>query len=185
MTANSQEAAKPVAKPSMSTVVPIVIIVVSVVGAMYFSGVFDGSFVLGPARDIVGTWKTSFATKFNIEIEGEYVGYEYRMQTWKITATDNENIINIEVTYTYSNRSLIAYSGYTPDVSPVSYQGIISGTILTIKAPTDQFMTDYYGSIGEFSFTTSLMEGTWHDHWEMVYEQNVYTATNGLKLIKQ
>jgi hypothetical protein len=106
-------------------------------------------------------------------------------RNWKIISTDNENIVNIEVSYTYSNRSLVAYSGYTPDVSPVSYQGIISGTRLTIKAPSDQFMTDYYGSIGEFSFTTNLMDGTWHDHWEMVYEQNVYTATNGLKLTKQ
>jgi hypothetical protein len=185
MTATSQEAVKAAVKPKMGPIVPIVIIIISIFGAMYFSGVFDGLFVLGPARDLVGTWKTSFATKFNIEIDGGYVGYEYRMQTWKITATDNENIVDIEVTYTYSNRSLISYSGYTPDVSPVSYQGIIIGTRLTIKAPSDQFMTDYYGSIGEFSFTTSLIEGTWHDHWEMVYEQNVYTATNGLKLTKQ
>jgi hypothetical protein len=29
------------------------------------------------------------------------------------------------------------------------------------------------------------MEGTWHDHWEGAYEQNVYTQINGLKLMKQ
>jgi hypothetical protein len=29
------------------------------------------------------------------------------------------------------------------------------------------------------------MEGTWHDHWTGAYEQNAYTATNGLKLMKQ
>jgi hypothetical protein len=126
MTGNSQAPVQPTSKPKIGTVVPIVILAVSVVGAMYFSGVFDGLFVLGPARNLVGTWKTTFATKFNIEIDAEYVGYEYRMQTWKISATDNENIVDIEVPYTYSNRSLIEYSGYTPDVSPVSYQGIIS-----------------------------------------------------------
>jgi len=169
----------------MGTIVPVVILVACVFGAMYFSGTFDGLLVIGPARDLVGTWKTPLSTKFDVAIDGQYVGYEYRTQTWKISATDNQNSVNIEVTYSYSDRNLVASSGYTPDVSPIYYTGTISGTRLTINAPTDQFMTEYYEDIGEFSFTGSLMEGTWHDHWEMVYEQNVYTSTNGLKLMKQ
>ena len=62
--------------------------------------------------------------------------------------------------------------------------GTINGTQLTLTR-ADQGPIEQIGSVGVFTFTTTQMEGTWHDHWEGVYEQNVYTATNGLKLMKQ
>ena len=76
---------------------------------------------LSPARDLVGTWKTSFSTKFYIKTDFssaqlEDVGSENRTMTWVITSTNNENVINIEITFATSNRDLISDSGYTPDV---------------------------------------------------------------------
>ncbi len=104
--------------------------------------------------------------------------------TFKITDTSQENIVNVEVSYTYLDRQLISGSGYIPDVSPMTYKGIIKGT-QSIITQSDQGPIHQIGSVGVFTFTTHQMEGTWHNDWEGVYEQNVYTQTNELKLIKQ
>jgi hypothetical protein len=170
-------------------------LVVSIVGALYFSGFFDGTFpsapsTLTPTRDIVGTWKTTFQTIFNIATDFqnfgqlEDVGSEERTMTWTITATDKENIVMVNVEFSYSNRQLIAGSGYTPDVSTMQLTGIINATQLTLTKG-DSGPIKQVGSVGVFTFTSTQMEGTWHDHWTGVYEQNVYTSTNGLKLTKQ
>ncbi len=136
---------------------------------------------LTPARDLTGTWKTAFPTKFNIQIDGEEVGYENRTMTWVITKTSSENIVNVEVTFTGTGREIVANSGYTPDVSPMLLKGTISGTRLTLEASANF----YCEPVGEFNFTTDIIDGTWHDHWELLYEQNVYTSTNGLTLARQ
>ena len=135
---------------------------------------------LTPMRDLTGTWKTSFPTKFNIQIDGEEVGYENRTMTWVITATSQESKVNVEVTFSGTGRDLVAGSGYTPDVSPTGLTGTISGTRLTLE-----FNANYYKEpVGEFTFTSDIITGTWHDHWELLYDQNVYTATNGLTLVR-
>jgi hypothetical protein len=185
----------PKGKVKASQVIPLIILVVSIVGALYFSGFFDGTFpsapsTLTPTRDIVGTWKTTFQTTFNIATDFqnfgqlEDVGSEERIMTWTITATDKENIVMVNVEFSYSNRQLIAGSGYTPDVSTMQLTGIINATQLTLTKG-DSGPIKQVGSVGVFTFTSTQMEGTWHDHWTGVYEQNVYTSTNGLKLSKQ
>ncbi len=185
----------PRGKVKASQVIPAVIIIVSIIGALYFSGFFDGisvspSDVLTPTRDIVGTWKTTFSTKFSIATDWstfgqlEDVGSENRTMTWTITATDQENIVRVQVEFSYSNRQLISDSGYTPDASPMGLTGIINGTQLTLTK-ADSGPIKQIGSVGVFTFTTHNMEGTWHDHWSGVWDQNVYTLTNGLKLAKQ
>lgn len=136
---------------------------------------------LTPARDLVGTWKTAFVTKFNIQIYGQDVGYENRTMTWVITKTNNESVVNVEVTFTGLNRELTSDAGYTPDVSPMYLTGTVSGTRLTLTSDAS-----YYSEpVGEFTYTTDNIMGTWHDHWEQLYEQNVYTATNGLALNRE
>jgi hypothetical protein len=146
--------------------------------------------VLTPTRDIVGTWKTAFSTRFTIATDFssfehiEDVGSENRTMTWTITATNNENIVLVDVQFSYSNRQLIADSGYTPDASPMQLTGIINGTQL-ILTRADSGPIKQVDSVGEFTFTSHTMQGTWHDHWSGVYEQNVYTQTNDLKLTKQ
>jgi hypothetical protein len=185
----------PKGKVKASQVIPVVILVVSIVGALYFSGFFDGTFpsapsTLTPTRDIVGTWKTTFQTTFNLATDFqnfgqlEDVGSEERTMTWTITATDKENIVIVNVEFSYSNRQLIAGLGYTPDVSTMQLTGIINATQLTLTKG-DSGPIKQVGSVGVFTFTSTQMEGTWHDHWTGVYEQNVYTSTNGLKLSKQ
>jgi hypothetical protein len=182
-------------KVKASQVIPVIILVVSVVGALYFSGFFDGNIpltqsTLTPTRDIVGTWKTTFSTKFIIATDWstfgllEDVGSENRTMTWTITATDQENIVRVQVEFSYTDRQLISGSGYTPDTSPMGLTGIINGAQLTLSK-ADSGPIKQIGSVGVFTFTTHNMEGTWHDHWSGVWDQNVYTSTNGLKLIKQ
>ena len=192
---NSQAPVKPANKIKISQVIPAVILIASVVGALYFSGFFGEAIdinipgVLTPTRDIVGTWTTTFSTKFQIATDYnsgtlEEVGAENRTMTFIITETSREDVVNVEVKFSYSNRQLVSGSGYTPDVSPMYLTGIINATQLTLTKD-DAGPIHQIGTVGVFTFTTSNMEGTWHDHWSGVYEQNVYTSTNDLKLIKQ
>ena len=138
---------------------------------------------LSPARNLEGTWKTSFPTKFYIKTDFssaqlQDVGSENRTMTWVITSTNNENVVKIEITFVSSNRDLVSDSGYTPDVSPMYAQGIISGSRLTLQSSGD-------GTIGQFDFTSDIIHGTWDDSWTSAYSQEVYTATNGLTLARQ
>jgi hypothetical protein len=145
---------------------------------------------LTPTRDIEGTWKTTFPTEFTIATDYKNfglladIGTEDRMMTWTITGTSDEHVVLVNVQFTYSNRELVPGSGYTPDASPIQLRGIINATQLTLinenTGPIEQI-----GSVGLFTFTSTQIQGTWHDHWTGVYEQNVYTSTNGLKLVKQ
>jgi hypothetical protein len=198
---------RPKSKVKLSQIIPVFIIVASFAGALYFSGFFD-SFTsdqsptdftnniisdggkLTPTRDIEGTWKTTFSTQFTIATDYENfghltnVGTEDRIMTWTITGTSDEHVVLVNVQFDYSNRQLASASGYTPDTSFMQLTGIINGTQLTLTkgnaGPIEQI-----GTVGEFTFTSTQMEGTWHDHWTGVWEQNVYTSTNGLKLTKQ
>jgi hypothetical protein len=195
LTINVQPTVK---KPNkLLQIIPIIIIIASVTGALYFSGYFNEDAGttnipdnLTPTRNIVGTWKTPLSTEFTIATDAlsesiQNVGKENRTVTFVITATNQENIVNVQVTYTYSNRQTLSDAMYIPDVSPMFLTGTISGTQLTLTQTADQGNIDQIGSVGVFTFTTTQMEGTWHDHWKGGYEQNVYTTTNDLKLMKQ
>jgi len=189
---------KPKPKIKASTIIPVVILIGCVIGAVYFSGFFGDSSnplnpnsgTLTPTRNIIGTWKTTFPTEFTIATDYEDfvtlkdVGTENRTMTWTITATDQENVVYVNVEFTVTSRQLPTGSGYVPDVSPMMLTGIINGTQLTLTKG-DQGPIDQIGSVGVFTFTSTQMQGTWHDHWEGVWSQNVYTATNSLKLMKQ
>lgn len=178
----------------LQTAAIILIAFAVVMATFYYLGVFDDfqaidaeptpePKTLSPARNLEGTWKTAFPVTFYIKTDFETfgelqdVGSENRSMTWTITATNDENMVNVEVQFTASNRQLVSGSGYTPDVSPMFLEGTISGTRLTLKTGDR--------TIGEFSFTTDIITGTWSDRWSMVYEQEVYTKTNGLTLTRQ
>lgn len=143
---------------------------------------------LTPARDLEGTWETSFPINFFIRTDFcsnalEDVATEDRMITWFIENT-SENTVLITVNFTSSNFEVINENcnptGYVPDVSPTFLSGSISSTLLTISE---------YGNknnvLGEFTFTTDLLQGTWNDSWCAVFCQQVYTGTNQYKLIRQ
>jgi hypothetical protein len=137
---------------------------------------------LSAARNLVGTWKTSFPTTFNIKTDFSSadlvdVGSEDRVMTWVITSASDQNTVNIKVSFTTSNRNFIADSGFTPDVSPMFLTGTISGTRLTLHGDD--------GVMGQFSFTSTIIKGAWDDTWTAAYSQQAYTATDGLILSKQ
>ncbi len=125
---------------------------------------------LSPARKLAGTWKTAFPVKFYIKTDfetGELVdiGSEDRKMSWIITATNNEDLVNIEVSFTVSNQQISGF-GYTQDVSPIYFIGTVSGTRLILTADDR--------TVGTFSFTTDIITGTWDDQWSMAYGQEVY-----------
>ena len=198
---------KPKSSLRVTQIIPVVIIIGSFIGVLYFGGFLgesisdqsfnefdDGAFSdsgkLTPTRDIEGTWKTTFATEFTIATDYQDfdqladVGTENRTMTFTITGTSDEHVVLVDVEFSSSNRQLISDSGYIPDISPMQLRGVINGTQLTLTkssvGPIEQV-----GSVAVFTFTSTQMQGTWHDHWEGVWEQNVYTATNALKLMKQ
>lgn len=156
---------------------------------------------LTPARDLVGTWKTSFPVTFYIASnetgELQTHGTESRTMTWIVTATDRENVVDVKISFTCSNQQLDEHSGYVPDVSPMSLKGLISGPRLVLETGHQMFPNDIaykpigpepvqQGNIGNFTYTTSNMQGTWHDDWTMLgFEQDVFTGNNALILAKQ
>jgi len=183
---------KPKSKVKLSQKISVFIIGASFVGALYFSGFLDsftsdqnpagftdniisGSGKLSPTRHIEGTLKTPFSTPFTIATDYENfgqlanVGTEDRTMTWTITGTSDENVVTVTVQFDYSNRQLASASGYTPDTSFMQLTGIINGTQLTLTkgnaGPIEQI-----GTVGEFTFTSTQLEGTWHDHWTGVWE---------------
>lgn len=193
--AASAPSQQPKQMPKLQTAAIVIIAFTVTIAAFYYLGVFDefqastntntqNPTALTPARSLEGTWKTTFPVTFYIKTDFETfgtlqdVGSENRTMTWTITATNDENVVNVEVQFAVSNRQLVTDSGYTPDVSPMFLKGLISGTRLTLQESDNS-------TIGVFNFTTDIITGTWDDHWNMVYEQEVYTATNTLILTKQ
>ena len=198
--------AKPKNNLKVAQIIPIIILIGSIVGALYFTGFFsaltldqnaefnDNAFsnntILTPTRDIEGTWKTTFSTQFIIATDFQEtgnladVGSEDRTMTWTISGTNEEHTVLVTVQFEYSNRQLISESGYTPDSSFMQLTGTVNGTQLTLTRG-DVGPIKQVGTVGVFTFTSTQIEGTWHDHWTGVWEQNVYTQTNGLKLAKQ
>src|SRR4030067_2720681 len=99
-------------KTSKLQTAAIVIIAFTVtIASLYYLGVFDEFQALSPtpltpARNLEGTWKTTFAVKFYIKTDldtfGELkdVGSENRTVTWIITGTSDEHEVNDEVRIT-------------------------------------------------------------------------------------
>jgi hypothetical protein len=181
--------------PKLQIAAIVIVSFVVTIAILYSMGIFDefqatdavNPTPLSPARNLEGTWKTTFPVTFYIKTDFETgelqdVGSENRTMTWKITGTSDEHVVNVEVSFAVSNRQLASGSGYVPDVSPNFYTGTISGTRLTLKTG-DQYSES--GTVGEFSFTTDIITGTWNDKWSIAYEQQVYTATNTLILTRQ
>ncbi len=111
----------------------------------------------------------------------QYEGSQQRTMTWTISRTFNPNTVNVDVSFSVVTSSINSGSGYVPDVSPMTLEGRISGTRLTLVEGASMFSPERV--VGEFSFTSSSIMGTWNDTWEMAYRQSVYTSVNGLTLV--
>lgn len=143
---------------------------------------------LTPARNITGIWKTTFATKFFIctdfcTSDIQVIGNEDWLVTWEISEiSGRDDSVNVKMTYTRSNFQVTnsncsGGTGYIPEPSPMYLTAKISSALLKL----------YYGDdkIGDFGFTTDLMQGTFDFQWCLIFCQRIYTETNQLKLIRQ
>jgi hypothetical protein len=168
------------------TAIIALILGITIAGAAAYI-VINGSFFsqspLSSARNLVGTWRTSFPTKFYYATDFrigtiEDVASEDRQVTWIITEGADANTVNIEQHFTSANlQQLVEGGDYTPDISPNFYTGIVSSASLTVNEG-DRV-------VGYFTFTTDIITGTWSDTWTMLYTQHVYTAVSGLTLTRQ
>ncbi|MFA6165206.1 MAG: hypothetical protein WC700_01185 [Gemmatimonadaceae bacterium] len=162
---------------------------VFMLGACEVAEKATASNTLTPARNLKGTWKTSFPVTFNYQTDfcagKETVAAADWNVTWVITpVTGNENEVDIQMTYSSANYRRVASScgnfstGYVPLVSPQFLRATLSSTSISINKPSDGLT--YNGS-----FTTDLMEGTWV-HWEcIIYCTGEFTGTNQLKMMRQ
>ncbi len=170
--------------PNQKTTWSCILLMVGIVVAFIIVGA-----LLTPGPFLAGSWRTAFATTFNVQTDFRnpptmtYEGSQQRTMTWTITRTFNVNIVDVEVSFSVVSSSINGGSGYTPDVSPMGFEGRISGTRLTL-VDLPSFAQPEERIVGEFSFTSSSIMGTWNDTWEMAYRQSVYTAVNGLILVR-
>ncbi len=146
----------------------------------------DGVSGLTPAREIVGTWKTTFPVKHYIKtdfcsVSLQDVATQDRMVTVVITEA-GEATVDIQWTYVGTNFAATSSqcnpTGYVPDVSPMFLKGTISGDKLTVAESSGR-------TVGLFDFLGDMMEGTWDDQWCLAYCQEVYTSSKALKLMLQ
>jgi hypothetical protein len=162
--------------PNQKTTWSCILLMAGIVVAFIIVGA-----ALNPGPLLVGTWHTPFATTFNIQTDAntgtmQYEGYQQRTMTWKISTTFNPTILDVEVSFTVVSSSINSGAMYVPDISPNYYTGKVSGTRLTLSNSD--------GTIGDFSFTSTSIMGTWNDSWCMIYCQAVYTSVNGLTLVR-
>lgn len=148
---------------------------------------------LTPARNLVGTWKTSIPIKFTYKTD--YcdfvtivdVGTANWDVTWVIKENPNdENKVYITMTFTTSNFQPIATNcgfdnGYIPQVSPIhNLEATISSSSITVQKTSSGSTYSFNGS-----FTTDNITGTWDSFYEGLYYSGEYTLPNGLILVRQ
>lgn len=146
------------------------------------------------ARDVRGTWKSSFPikmtyqTNFRNENKIENVATADWDVTWVITGkTSDSHEVDIKMTFTASNKKvLIKNNGYIPQVSPMFFKGNVSGATLTVNytpasiGSTGTTKYEYTGGL-----TTDIMSGTWKSYYNTGYYSGEVSATNGFILDKQ
>ncbi|RPI17463.1 MAG: hypothetical protein EHM58_09100 [Ignavibacteriae bacterium] len=140
---------------------------------------------LSPVRNLVGTWKTTFPVKFYHQTDfcGDYIDEATAMWTvtWVITAGSNENNISIKMNFSYDDYQHLPTPcndwGWIPAVSPMFLNGVINGAFLSVYEGTTK--------IGDFSYTTDNMQGTWYHKDCIIWCTGERTETNAFKLRRQ
>ena len=171
----------PTVKMNQTMLIAIILIALAIVAVILALSLSSQS---GTPGDLAGTWRTfppvTFTTQTDFDTGSlQDVESEKRDITWIITAGTSDGTFDIEEHYTASDVTHLTSPGTcTPEFSPQYYTGVVSGDRLTVKSGDV--------TVGEFSFTSSIITGTWNDDtWGMLYTQITYTAANGLTLTKQ
>ena len=145
---------------------------------------------LSPARDITGIWMTDFPVTFYFQTDFctpdlINVATEERTITWEIEEIDENNVF-ITINFTNSNFTVTTdqcpnnNTGVVPDITTDFVQGEISSSGMTVTE-----FKNTNNVLGEFTFTTDLMQGTWDVLNCIAYCQRVYTLPNAYKLSRQ
>lgn len=137
---------------------------------------------LSPARDLPGTWKTTFPATVYFATEWceptlSLVASQDWDVTWVITPGANDNTVNIQMTFATSNFQVLAGcpdTGVVPEVSPMFLTGNVSGTRLTLKHGTEV--------LGDFDFTSYNIQGDFDYTWCAFDCQREYTTNRSLIL---
>lgn len=140
---------------------------------------------LTPARNLVGTWRTSIPVTMYFDTDFctpdlSLVGSQTWDVTWVITPGADENSVNVEMGFATSNWHLIAGcpgAGVVPEVPPLTFTGNVSSSSLTLKKGSQV--------VGAFTFTTDIMQGDFDYSWCMVYCQREYTQNRTMILRRQ
>lgn len=156
---------------------------------LFSSGCEDDTPDLTPAREIVGTWRMAFPVTFYYEttrcdfVTMQLMASEKRLVTWLISENSSDpdgNTVRITMTYDDSDYTYIQLcmgsTGVIPEVRPMYLTGTINGAYLTVKSGESV--------VGEFSFTTSNMEGNWDATTCSIWCQHCYTVNREFKLNK-
>lgn len=140
---------------------------------------------LTPARNLVGTWTTKLPVKMSVETDFctdtvSPVGTENWTATWVITPGATESQLNVEMGYVRSGWTLLngcPGAGYVVEPSPIFLTATVSSTALTLRRGTR--------IVGEFTFTTDILAGSF-DHEEcIVYCQHLHSPPKQFILIRK
>ncbi len=170
----------------------LLLFLLAVVIALFMVGCSLTS-LLSPARNLIGTWKTSIPVTFYYQSDfcngmngvPETTAQASWTMTWVITKYNGDsNKVNISLNYSTSNYQTVQSScnggsdGYVPLVTPDGMVGTISSSSLNA-------VDDNNGITFKGNFTTHNITGTWN-MWDCIlYCTGTYTNTNALILNKQ
>ena len=186
--------ATPIKQTSKLQIAAVAIIAFTVtLGSLYYFGVFDefqaqNCPTLTPARNLEGTWKTAFPVRFYIKTDFETFG--------ELKDVGSENRPWLGKSPRQATTTSSTWGQFHSFQPP---------TILRFRVHAWCFLDvpDWHNKghkIDTYDGWRSILwkqncwriqlhhrhhPGNWSDHWSMLYEQEVYTATNSLILSKQ
>ncbi len=150
------------------------------------AGCKTGSGPLNPARDLVGTWKTTFPVTVYFDDEWctsslSRVASQVWDVTWVVTRrSTNADSLDVKMTFGTSNFQNLGGcpdTGVVPEVSPMFLTGYVNGDRLTLMSGQTP--------AGSFSFTTDNIQGDFDYTWCAGDCQREYSADRTFILNKQ
>ena len=133
-----------------------------------------------PANKFVGKWKsenpilvkvkTDFCTNTLVDV----ATMEWEVN-WVVTETDNPNVVDIVMSYSSSNFTIINPdctfgAGYVPEPQPMYIKGYITDNSITIEYDNEEILT--------MNYVNNEITGELTYSYCMVYCQEIYTDEN-------
>lgn len=137
-----------------------------------------------PANQFVGKWKSEVPipvkvkTDFCTNVLEDVATMDWDVR-WEITETDDPNVVNITMSYTSSNFTVInpgcnSGTGYLPEPQPVFMKGYITNNTLSVEYDDQEiFSVDY---------VNNKMTGELRYSYCVLYCQEIYTEENNFSI---